>query len=98
MQLVWLIILGLRVRVRVRLIRARKPKQLVSEMSLRSRRLITNVNYASSRVDKTRLQQLSNCLSTATITESSVAGEYFKHLVAYALAICKECRHSVLPS
>jgi hypothetical protein len=98
MQLVWLIMLGLRVRVRVRLIRARKPKRLVSEMSLRSRRLITNVNYASSRVDKTRLQQLSNCLSTATITESSVAGEYFEHLVAYALAICKECRHGVLPS
>jgi hypothetical protein len=90
--------LGLRVRVRVRLIRARKPKQLVLEMSLRLQQLITNVNYASSCVDKTRLQQLSNCLSTATITESSVAGEYFKHLVAYALVICKECRHSVLPS
>jgi hypothetical protein len=35
MQLVWLIMLGLRVRVRVRLIRARKPKRLVLEMSLR---------------------------------------------------------------
>jgi hypothetical protein len=32
------------------------------------------------------------------MTESSVAGEYFKHLVAYALAVCKECRHGVLPS
>jgi hypothetical protein len=32
------------------------------------------------------------------MTESSVAGEYFEHLVAYALAICKECRHGVLPS
>ncbi|KAF2821586.1 hypothetical protein CC86DRAFT_302759, partial [Ophiobolus disseminans] len=23
---------------------------------------------------------------------------HFKHLVAYSIAICKECRHSVLPS
>jgi hypothetical protein len=30
--------------------------------------------------------------------EDSVASEYFKHLVEYALAICKECRHGVLPS
>jgi hypothetical protein len=33
-----------------------------------------------------------------TIMENSVAGEYFKHLAAYALAVCKECRHGVLPS
>jgi hypothetical protein len=32
------------------------------------------------------------------MTESSVAGEYFEHLVEYALAVCKECRHGVLPS
>jgi hypothetical protein len=32
------------------------------------------------------------------MTEDSVAGEYFEHLVKYALAICKECRHGVLPS
>jgi hypothetical protein len=32
------------------------------------------------------------------MTESSVAGEYFEHLVTYALAVCKECRHGVLPS
>ena len=32
------------------------------------------------------------------MTEDSVAGKYFKHLVEYALAICKECRHGVLPS
>jgi hypothetical protein len=30
--------------------------------------------------------------------ESSVAGVYFEHLAAYALAVCKECRHGVLPS
>ncbi|KAF1828979.1 hypothetical protein BDW02DRAFT_511036, partial [Decorospora gaudefroyi] len=23
---------------------------------------------------------------------------YFKHLAKYAVAVCKECRHSVLPS
>jgi hypothetical protein len=33
-----------------------------------------------------------------TIMESSVAGRYFEHLTAYALAVCKECRHGVLPS
>jgi hypothetical protein len=32
------------------------------------------------------------------MTASSVAGEFFEHLAAYALAICKECRHGVLPS
>jgi hypothetical protein len=32
------------------------------------------------------------------MTESSVTGKYFRHLVAYALAVYKECRHSVLPS
>jgi hypothetical protein len=60
--------------------------------------VITNVNYAFSCVGRTRLQQLFNYLSTATITESSVTDKYFEHLVAYALAVCKECRHGVLPS
>jgi hypothetical protein len=32
------------------------------------------------------------------MAESSVAGEHFEHLVEYALAVCKECRHGVLPS
>jgi hypothetical protein len=36
--------------------------------------------------------------STATMTKSSVAGEKFEHLAVYALAVCKECRHGVLPS
>jgi len=31
------------------------------------------------------------------MAESSVAGEHFRHLVEYALAVCKECRHGVLP-
>lgn len=30
--------------------------------------------------------------------ESSTAGEYFEHLPEYSLAVCKECRHGVLPS
>jgi hypothetical protein len=36
--------------------------------------------------------------TTATIAESSIAGRCFKYLVEYALAVCKECRHSILPS
>ena len=36
--------------------------------------------------------------TAATITKSSIAGKCFKHLVEYALAVCKECKHSVLPS
>jgi uncharacterized C2H2 Zn-finger protein len=32
------------------------------------------------------------------MTDDSVAGAYFEHLVECALAICKECRHGVLPS
>jgi RecQ family ATP-dependent DNA helicase len=32
------------------------------------------------------------------MAESNVAGEHFAHLVEYALAVCKECRHGVLPS
>ena len=32
------------------------------------------------------------------MAESSIASEFFEHLVEYALAICKECRHGVLPS
>jgi hypothetical protein len=42
--------------------------------------------------------QYFNYLSIATMTESSVAGEYFEHLVEYALAVCKECRYGVFPS
>ena len=32
------------------------------------------------------------------MAESSVAGECFDHLAEYALAVCKKCRHGVLPS
>jgi hypothetical protein len=32
------------------------------------------------------------------MTESSIADVYFEHLVEYALAVCKECRHGALPS
>jgi RecQ family ATP-dependent DNA helicase len=32
------------------------------------------------------------------MAESNVAGENFTHLVEYALAVCKECQHGVLPS
>lgn len=32
------------------------------------------------------------------MSESSVAGEYFEHVVEYALAVCRKCRHGVLPS
>lgn len=32
------------------------------------------------------------------MAESSIAGGCFEHLVEYALAVCKECRHGVLPS
>jgi hypothetical protein len=32
------------------------------------------------------------------MTESSIASEYFEHLVEYALAVCIKCRHGVLPS
>jgi hypothetical protein len=32
------------------------------------------------------------------MTDSSIAGDYFEHLAAYALAVCKECRYGVLPS
>ena len=44
------------------------------------------------------LYRKQNASTQYTITESSVAGEYFEHLVKYALAVCKECRYSVLPS
>jgi hypothetical protein len=36
--------------------------------------------------------------STVTMMESTIAANYFEHLAAYALAVCKECRHGVLPS
>ncbi|KAL5400979.1 hypothetical protein PMIN03_011921 [Paraphaeosphaeria minitans] len=32
------------------------------------------------------------------MTESSAASQYFEHLPAYSLAICRECRYGVLPS
>ncbi|KAK7178346.1 hypothetical protein PSPO01_15608 [Paraphaeosphaeria sporulosa] len=32
------------------------------------------------------------------MTERSAAGKYFEHLPEYSLAICRECRHGVLPS
>ncbi|CAN9275283.1 unnamed protein product [Alternaria alternata] len=32
------------------------------------------------------------------MAESSVRGQHFEHLVEYALAVCRECRHGVLPS
>jgi predicted nucleic acid-binding Zn finger protein len=38
------------------------------------------------------------CNCPVIIAESSVRGQHFKHLVEYALAVCRECQHSVLPS
>nr|GEZ17793.1 RecQ helicase L2 [Tanacetum cinerariifolium] len=32
------------------------------------------------------------------MAESSVASKHFEHVVEYALAVCRECRHGVLPS
>jgi hypothetical protein len=32
------------------------------------------------------------------MAESGIAGKHFEYLVRYALAVCKECRHGVLPS
>jgi hypothetical protein len=32
------------------------------------------------------------------MAESSVASQHFEHLAEYALAVCRECRHGVLPS
>jgi hypothetical protein len=32
------------------------------------------------------------------MAESSVRGQHFEHLVKYALAVCRECQHGVLPS
>ena len=32
------------------------------------------------------------------MAESSVASQHFEHLAKYALAVCRECRHGVLPS
>ena len=45
-----------------------------------------------------RFTYRANYLSRTTIAESSVAGECFDYLAEYALAVCKKCRHSVLPS
>jgi hypothetical protein len=39
-----------------------------------------------------------NYQSIAIMTESSVTSDMFEHLAVYALAVCKECRHGVLPS
>jgi hypothetical protein len=41
---------------------------------------------------------LTHLVTLYTITDRSIAGDYFKHLAAYTLAVCKECRHGVLPS
>ncbi|KAI2475472.1 DUF3505 multi-domain protein [Pyrenophora tritici-repentis] len=32
------------------------------------------------------------------MAESTVGGQHFAHLVEYALAVCRECQHGVLPS
>jgi hypothetical protein len=32
------------------------------------------------------------------MAESGIASKHFEHLDGYALAVCKECRHGVLPS
>ncbi|KAG9375898.1 hypothetical protein A1F94_013642, partial [Pyrenophora tritici-repentis] len=32
------------------------------------------------------------------MAESTVGGQHFEHLVEYALAVCRECQHGVLPS
>jgi hypothetical protein len=32
------------------------------------------------------------------MVETDVQLQHFKHLAEYSIAICKECRHSVLPS
>jgi hypothetical protein len=32
------------------------------------------------------------------MVEADIEFQYFKHLAEYSIAICKECRHDVLPS
>jgi hypothetical protein len=32
------------------------------------------------------------------MAETGIVFQYFEHLAAYSIAICKECRHGVLPS
>jgi hypothetical protein len=32
------------------------------------------------------------------MAEADIEFQYFKHLAEYCIAICKECRHGVLPS
>ncbi|KAF2871802.1 hypothetical protein BDV95DRAFT_493807, partial [Massariosphaeria phaeospora] len=32
------------------------------------------------------------------IAKTNVKLQHFEHLAAYSIAICKECKHSVLPS
>jgi hypothetical protein len=32
------------------------------------------------------------------MAETDIESQYFEHLAAYSIAICKECRHGVLPS
>ena len=32
------------------------------------------------------------------MAESSIGGQHFEHLTEYALAVCRECQHGVLPS
>jgi RecQ family ATP-dependent DNA helicase len=38
------------------------------------------------------------CNCPVIMAESSVRGKHFEHLVEYALAVCRECQHGVLPS
>ncbi|KAK7177379.1 hypothetical protein PSPO01_16572 [Paraphaeosphaeria sporulosa] len=37
-------------------------------------------------------------MEVPSMAERSAAGKYFEHLPEYSLAICRECRHGVLPS
>jgi hypothetical protein len=32
------------------------------------------------------------------MAETNIELQHFEHLAAYAIAVCKECRHGVLPS
>ncbi|KAF2748571.1 hypothetical protein M011DRAFT_331378 [Sporormia fimetaria CBS 119925] len=41
------------------------------------------------------LRSYRTCFS---MKKSGMASDFFNHLVEYALVICKECRHGVLPS
>jgi hypothetical protein len=32
------------------------------------------------------------------MAETDIKFQHFEHLAAYSIAVCKECRHGVLPS